>query len=193
MFKRILVAIDGSRPANRGLHAAVNLAADQKATLCIVHVVNNGNIPPAFEAGLVPAQYLEGEIEKIRVAGLELLAQAQAVAKARGVDVLTRLVEMFGQSVADSIVGEARAQNSEVILLGTHGRQGLKRFFLGSDAEAVLRHSPIPVMLVKDLEPGHEWHLHQGDGADTLATPNAPMTARNGAAGHAKMPVQTEV
>jgi nucleotide-binding universal stress UspA family protein len=55
--------------------------------------------------------------------------------------------------VCDQIVQEARAVEAGLIVMGTHGRRGLRRVALGSDAELVLRESPVPVLLVREPEP----------------------------------------
>ena len=60
--------------------------------------------------------------------------------------------ESTGGSVADAIVSEAARLDCDLIVLGTHGRRGLRRLTLGSDAELVVRHSPVPVMLVRSDE-----------------------------------------
>ena len=54
-----------------------------------------------------------------------------------------------GRHVHELILEEARAANAELIVMGTHGRDGLPRVLLGSDAEFVLRESPVPVLLVR--------------------------------------------
>jgi len=56
-----------------------------------------------------------------------------------------------GLRVCDVIVQEARNSGAQLIVMGTHGRHGLRRLALGSDAELVLRDSPVPVLLVRGL------------------------------------------
>jgi nucleotide-binding universal stress UspA family protein len=65
------------------------------------------------------------------------------------VKVDTLLLETLGRRVADVIVREAKKWRADVIVLGTHGRSGLSRVVLGSDAELVVRESPVPVLLVR--------------------------------------------
>jgi nucleotide-binding universal stress UspA family protein len=55
--------------------------------------------------------------------------------------------------VADAIVEEAKTANCDLIVIGTHGRRGIDRVLLGSDAETVLRQSPVPVLLVRAPAP----------------------------------------
>ena len=62
------------------------------------------------------------------------------------------LVESRGHSVADTILEQARKTKADVIVLGTHGRRGLSRILMGSDAEAVVREARVPVLLVRSQE-----------------------------------------
>jgi nucleotide-binding universal stress UspA family protein len=59
------------------------------------------------------------------------------------------LVEKFGGLVADVIIAQARKQRAGLIVLGTHGRRGVTRLVMGSDAEGVVRRTPVPVLLVR--------------------------------------------
>jgi len=152
MFKHILVAVDGSATANRGLSTAIELAADQRATLHVLHVVDDLAAMPAVNEGFIPADYIEGMIESLREGGRQVVAKANALAGARGIEVKTLLVESRGRSVAETILAQARRQKADLIVLGTHGRRGLRRVLLGSDAENVLRDARIPVLLVRGTE-----------------------------------------
>ncbi|HVL35638.1 MAG TPA: universal stress protein, partial [Burkholderiales bacterium] len=78
-----------------------------------------------------------------------ILAKAQAAAKKEGVAAKTVLRETVGGPAADLIVREAKKQRADLIVLGTHGRRGMRRLVLGSDAEQVVRASPVPVLLVR--------------------------------------------
>ena len=150
MFQQVLVAVDGSPTGNRGLKAAIGLAADQKASLAIVHVVDDmASVSYVGDMGYVPADYVDRLLDDLRRNGRKLLGKAEALARASGVDAKTVLAETRGGSIADAIVGQARKLRADVIVLGTHGRRGLTRVLMGSDAEAVLRESRVPVLLVR--------------------------------------------
>jgi nucleotide-binding universal stress UspA family protein len=151
MFKQILVAIDGSPTARKGLKTAIDLAADQKAGLCIVHVIDSVSVAPTLEAGYLPGRYFDDMIEALRDRGRRLLAKAQAQAVDRGVATRVVLVEAVGHAVADAILAQARKQRAQLIVLGTHGRRGLARALMGSDAESVVRDARVPVLLVRGL------------------------------------------
>ena len=143
-YRRILVAVDGSDAAARGLREAVRLAGAEDAELCILHVVNE-SVPYTPLAGAPPMNLIPVMLE----AGRRLLEQARAQARKRGVRAKTVLRESAERGAAASILAEARRQRAELIVLGTHGRRGLRRIVIGSDAEQVLRAAPVPVLLVR--------------------------------------------
>ena len=152
MFKHILVAVDGSAPANRGLDSAIDLAVDQHAILHILHVVDGTPITIGL-AGEMPPVYSDALVKAFRDEGRKILTKAEMVARGRGVNVLPVLVESSGRLVADTILHQAKKQKADLIVLGTHGRRGIRRILLGSDAETVLRESRVPVLLVRGTEP----------------------------------------
>jgi nucleotide-binding universal stress UspA family protein len=150
MFRQILVAVDGSATGNRGLKAAIDLAADDRSALSIVHVIDDmASVSYVGDMGYVPADYVDRMLDDLRAKGRKLLAKAEAAARERGVDAQALLVESKGGSIADAILGQARKLRADVIVLGTHGRRGLTRVLMGSDAEEVLSESRVPVLLVR--------------------------------------------
>jgi nucleotide-binding universal stress UspA family protein len=150
MFRRILVPIDGSTPAKRGLEQAVLLAKDQSALLGLLHVVDESMISRSLDsATFMPANYVEDLTKNLNDAGRKLLDRAEADVRKQRVKVEAMLVETVGRRVADVIVAQAKKWKADVIVLGTHGREGLARVVLGSDAELVVRESPVPVLLVR--------------------------------------------
>jgi nucleotide-binding universal stress UspA family protein len=152
MFKQILVAIDGSATGNRGLTAAIDLASSHGAALTIVHVVDDmQSVSFIGDMGYVPADYVDKVIDDLRTRGRKLLAKAESVARDASVDVKSMLVETRGGTIADAILAQARKVRADTIVLGTHGRRGLRRALMGSDAEAVLRDARVPVLLVRTL------------------------------------------
>lgn len=144
-YRRILVAVDGSPAATRGLREAIRLAKSESAALCIFHVVNEFYAYAAPEA----AAAMVDIVPTLRAGGKRVLDKARALAEAQGVKAKTAMGETVGGAAADAIVREAKKQRADLIVLGTHGRRGLRRMVLGSDAEQVVRTAPIPVLLVK--------------------------------------------
>jgi nucleotide-binding universal stress UspA family protein len=78
-----------------------------------------------------------------------LLKKAQTQARKQGVEATTILVETTQRDAAGTIVAQARKRRVDLIVLGTHGRRGMLRLVLGSDAEQVVRTAPVPVLLVR--------------------------------------------
>ena len=144
--KRILVPVDGSAPSNRGLAEAIKLARGQKARLCVIHVVDERALALNPEVGGV---YLDRLLNLQRESGKKIIAKAAAAARARGVKASTVLVENMTRTVADVVVAHARKWRADLMVIGTHGRRGVSRLVMGSDAENIVRTAPAPVLLVK--------------------------------------------
>jgi nucleotide-binding universal stress UspA family protein len=144
-YERILVAVDGSEAANRGLREAVRLAKEEQAQLTILHVVNEYYAFANPEAGAAAADI----VTALRDSGKELLAKAEATAAKQRLKPRTVLRETIGAAAADEIISEADKQRADLIVLGTHGRRGVRRMVLGSDAEQVVRSAKVPVLLVR--------------------------------------------
>lgn len=154
MFRRILVPIDGSPPSRRGLEEAIMLAKDQRARIGLLHVMDESLATRALDGtSYMPASYLDEYLRSLTAGGTRLLARAEAKVRASRVRAESILVEALGRRVADVIVAQAKKWRADVIVLGTHGRGGLSRVVLGSDAELVVRESPVPVLLVRGPVP----------------------------------------
>jgi nucleotide-binding universal stress UspA family protein len=145
MYRRILVPVDGSPTAARGLREAIRLAKSQRARLRLVHVVDETMVVGAGEAGVDLAPLFAS----FRKAGRALLERTQRAAKKLGVDAETAIYESVARGAADAILRDAKKWRADLIVMGTHGRRGVRRLVLGSDAEQVVRLSPVPVLLVR--------------------------------------------
>ena len=143
-YRRILVAVDGSPTSMKGLREAIRLAKAQRAELCILHVVNEA-VPYTPLQGAPPVNL----VAVLLASGRGVLKKALAQARKQGVEAKTILVESAHPNVAGPIVAQARKQRADLIVLGTHGRRGMLRLVLGSDAEDVVRTSPVPVLLTR--------------------------------------------
>src|SRR5579859_3045279 len=145
-YKKILVPVDGSKTSKAGLREAITLAKGQGATLQLVHVVDQHYIALM---GLDSAAGITDMIDSMRRSGQSLLRSAQAAARKAGLQANTVLLETLTGPAADPIVKQARKSGADLIVLGTHGRRGVRRLLMGSDAEQIVRNSPVPVMLVR--------------------------------------------
>ena len=145
MYARILVPVDGSDASRVGLREAIKLS-NAETRLRLLHVVE-GLIPTGGVAG--EGYYAGNVLESLRMAGQEILRKAEASLKEHGLAVETELVDNLVGGPARIIVKDAETWGADLIVLGTHGRRGLKRLVMGSDAEEVIRMTPVPVLLVR--------------------------------------------
>jgi nucleotide-binding universal stress UspA family protein len=145
MYKRILAPIDGSDAAQRGLQEAIAIAFDQRASLTLLYVID------ASMTSVDPSTFLAYDelLGALRTTGASVLAKGTQLAKERGVSVSSKVIETPDRRVAPAIVDEAGKSDCDLIVMGTHGRRGLSHLVLGSDAEVVIKTSPVPVLLVR--------------------------------------------
>ena len=146
-YKRILVPVDGSRASNRGLREAIRLAKGQKASLQLVHVVDEHSA--LLSGAEVGAYYMVDLIPELKRRGRQILSQGEALARRQGLKCTTVLLETLAGPAADLIVRQAKKWRADLIVIGTHGRRGVRRLLMGSDAEQIVRTAPVPVMLVR--------------------------------------------
>lgn len=145
MFKRILVAVDSSQTGEQALQTAIALAVASRAVLRIVHVVDTTDLNMGAE--LVNQSTLtEGLLKN----GQEVLDKAEISAAAAGVETETGLLtnETMNKRIPEAIAEDADSWTADLIVIGTHGRRGLSRLFLGSVAEGVVRVAARPVLLI---------------------------------------------
>ena len=146
MYKKILVPIDGSGSAKRGLGEAIKLARHLGAQLRLIHVVDAFVVTPTLEGG----PYVDEIRASLRAHGAKLLKRAEALANKQGITSDSVLLEIVGGSAAaDVIVAQARKWHADLIVIGTHGRRGIRRLIMGSDAELIVRTSPVPVLIIR--------------------------------------------
>ncbi len=144
MYKRILVPVDGSAASARGLEEAIEFAKATGATLDLAHVVDEFVVA----AQTAPSRWQKLS-EALRESGEQVLADAEALVRKHDVPCTSELLKAAGGGAAGTIVRQAKKLSTDLIVMGTHGRRGLRRLTLGSDAEMVLRSSPVPVLMVR--------------------------------------------
>lgn len=146
MYERILAAFDGSETSNLALAEALRMAQLTGGQLYVAHVID---VVAPLGMGLtyVPVELLASYREEAKVR----LEAARSEARAAGVDCETQLLEVGGvtQSVADCLQACASGFGAQLVVLGTHGRRGVRRAFLGSVAEEFVRNAQCPVLLVR--------------------------------------------
>lgn len=147
MFTKLLVPVDFSEPSTSALRLAVKLARENKATITLLHV---GLAPGVGSYDLggygvpIPATLIQLHEEAAREQehALRKLGREEIPD-----DLAYRVVACEG-SASDEVLAEA-AKGYDLMVMGTHGRGGLSRAFLGSVTERVLRASPIPVLVTR--------------------------------------------
>ena len=134
--QHILVPIDFSQDSEHAVDAAVGLAQQFQARLTLLHAIH---IPEAAEVNL--ASYMDkirSEADQSMTPRLKRVQDAGATAEA---------VTVVG-APSQAIVDTARDRQADLIVMGTHGRTGLRHMLIGSVAERVVRMAPCPVMVV---------------------------------------------
>src|SRR5262245_47191119 len=144
-YAKVLVAVDGSDAADKGLREAIRVAKAGDAQLIMLHVVNELLAYYAMDGAGLSVDLSQ----QLRDSGRRILDKAGARAARQGLAAKSVMREVAGGSAAQAIVREAKKQRADLIVLGTHGRRGMSRLVLGSDAEEVVRSAPVPVLLVR--------------------------------------------
>lgn len=148
MYKRIMVAVDGSPTSGLALDEAIKLAREGKSQLLLLHVSEDVSL--AWSGGdwmvAVPPAVSPEVFEEM---GQKILEHAQEKVRRARLDAETRRVDDGGQRIGNVIAREAQDWHADLIVIGTHGRKGIDRFLLGSVAEGVMRAATVPVLLVR--------------------------------------------
>jgi nucleotide-binding universal stress UspA family protein len=143
-LRRILHPTDFSGASGAAFKRAVAMAKADKAQLILLHVLAPP-VPIAGEGYIPPNVYEDLEASARKYAERKLAA-LQAKARQAGVRATTLLLEGV---VHEQIVRAAKSKKTDLIVIGTHGRTGLAKFFLGSVASRVVTAAPCPVMTVR--------------------------------------------
>ena len=149
MYKHIIVAIDGTELTPRILEHAFALGRDAKAQIEVITVTEPSVlVAPGAELVTLSTRDLLDELEKAKAAEAKvILADAQAAATAASVEISTRHIRQ--QVPSDGIIQVAEERGADLIVMGSHGRRGIRRLLLGSQANDVLARSKVPVLIVK--------------------------------------------
>jgi nucleotide-binding universal stress UspA family protein len=147
MYKRILLATDGSKLSGKAVQTAMELTQIFSADLVVVKVVPH-YIQTYFEGSFaindVDVKNIESQWE---TAAQKTLDEVQALALAKDLHIHTRVVK--SDDIAQGLIDTAKQLNSELIVMASHGRKGIKRLLLGSETTSVLTHATIPVLVLR--------------------------------------------
>ena len=147
MYKRILVATDGSKLSQNAVNHALSLADLTGAEVVALKVV------PRY-----PQTYFEGGVTLAvtEVARIEKQWQAEAMEAVNAVKAAGQLKEVKVKAVtaksdliSEAIISTAKKQKCDLIVMASHGRKGIKRLLLGSETQQVLTHSHTPVLVLR--------------------------------------------
>jgi nucleotide-binding universal stress UspA family protein len=137
MIERILSPTDGSETAEGAVDFARDIALAEDAEVIVLEVVHTEQYGDTTDYDPIPElraqaeKDVDGEVAELTAAGV----------RAKGV-----VIE--GAEVASTIIGQIEQQHADVVVMGTHGRTGLARAFIGSVADRVIRKSHVPVLVV---------------------------------------------
>lgn len=151
MYRKILVAVDGSETSNKAVSAALEMASYSggRSVIRLIHVLDE----MAYFMGLDPyAGQSYSVISVMREAGEKILADALAIVQSASVQADTVLVDQLGSHLAETVAAEAKAWEASLVVVGTHGRRGIGRMLLGSGAEQIIRLAPCPVLVVRSAQ-----------------------------------------
>jgi nucleotide-binding universal stress UspA family protein len=149
LYKHIIVAIDGTELTPKVLEHALAIAREAGAKVEVVTVTEPSVlVAPGAELITISTRELLEELEKAKAAEARvILAGVQDAVKASGVSADYRHVRQ--QIPSDGIIQVAEELGADLIVMGSHGRRGIKRLLLGSQASDVLARSKVPVLIVK--------------------------------------------
>lgn len=147
MYKRILVATDGSTLSKKAVASAIELAALNGAELIAVKVTPR--YPQSYFEGSLPLSATEvSKIETQWSDTAQKVVDAVAKAgKAKGVN--TKALVVKSDVVSDAVIAAAKKHKADLIVMASHGRRGIKRLLLGSETQQVLTHASIPVLVLR--------------------------------------------
>ena len=146
LYRHILVAIDGSPTSDKALDEGIRLARSDGASLLLLHVVDELDYVRGFESVMI---YVNEIVPLMRETGEKLLVRARQKALEQGVTADSVLLAGGAGRVSEHVNEQVRLAGAELIVIGSHGRRGMDRVLLGSDAEQIVRHARLPVLIVR--------------------------------------------
>jgi universal stress protein A len=156
-LKRLLVPVDFSDCSHKAFHYAVQFARQFSAELMLLHVIVS--VPP-------PPQLLVFDTEQMNNKYQEYAAKQLSAWRNEAVPTLTvRAVTRVGAAAHREIVEAARESNTDLIVIGNHGRTGLSRLMTGGTTERVVRYAPCPVLVIRERE--HDFVREETQAAQT--------------------------
>ncbi len=147
MYKRILVATDGSTLSKKAVKSSISLAAATGAELVALYVVPRYPVS-YFEGGMTVSNDEIARTEKQWMDRGQAVVDAVAEA-ARADGVKAKAVLSRSDLVAEAIMATAKKHKCDLVVMASHGRKGIKRILLGSETQHVLTRSTVPVLVLR--------------------------------------------
>ncbi|BCA96585.1 universal stress protein [Legionella antarctica] len=146
IYKNIMIAVDGSDTSSLAMQEAIRLTKDQKGTLRIVYVVDERFVHDG--EAVIDYDLLW---EAARKDGQKIVNGMEDLARQAKIKFESQLIELraFQGSIAERVNEATQTQPTDLLIIGTHGRRGFNRLFLGSVAESIARIATKPVLLVR--------------------------------------------
>lgn len=148
MYRHVFIAIDDSRTSRKALEEAISVARLNGASLEIVHAIDEELVHVFHTRGVttVNAKQLKHALES---GGEEVLDRAVESAREAGVEARARLLKGHGEHTDDLIAQAIEDSGADLLVVGSHGRRGVRRMLLGSVAENLVRKVAISVLIVR--------------------------------------------
>jgi len=148
-MKKILVPCDFSKPAINAFRFALDIAQRSKGTVSLVHIVE---LPVLHDTVLMPTlNFEERLLQELREKAAEQFKELTEKYNQEGVDVSSSVE--FGP-ISRKLLKIIKTESIDLVIVGSHGASGLREYFIGSNAEKIIRKSPVPVLVAKNYYPG---------------------------------------
>jgi len=152
MYKRIMVAVDESFMTSQVMEAAIELAKATGAQVAICHAIDETILAQREVAMMLPNSVGKTEA-RMRLGAEGFLDRLLQTVRAAGVEAEIKLVESEQKHVSDMLIDAAGEWQADLLVVGTHGRRGIERFFVGSVAERLVRKGQTSLLLVRGEDP----------------------------------------
>lgn len=147
MYKRILIATDGSPLSQKAVESGLSLAGLTGASVIALKVVPR--YPRSYFEGGLPVD--AADIKRIEKQWADAAQELVDKVKVQGTDegVTVKTVVAKSDLIAEAVIAAAKKHKCDLIVMASHGRKGIKRLLLGSETQHVLTHSHIPVLVLR--------------------------------------------
>ena len=147
MYKRILIATDGSPLSQKAVESGLSLAGLTGASVVALKVVPR--YPRSYFEGGLPVE--AADIKRIEKQWADAAQELVDKVKVQGTDegVTVKTVVAKSDLIAEAVIAAAKKHKCDLIVMASHGRKGIKRLLLGSETQHVLTHSSVPVLVLR--------------------------------------------